>query len=581
MATIVSIRPSLRVLFLVTAHNSLSQLAYVTLSELGHKVDVAVVDSADEMEEAVRRHPPDVIVCPMLKKIIPEGIWSRYRCLVVHPGPVGDRGPSSLDWAIELGASRWGVTVIEATGEVDGGAVWASRTFPMPEPMPGSSKSSLYRHEVRRAAIGAIVDAVERVVREDDPCPPLDTDRVPAGIARPLLKQATRAIEWRSDSTDAVIRKLQAAEGHPGVLDTIDGKDFYLFGGHRERFLRGRPGEIVAQRSGAICRATSDGAIWITHLQRRAGSHETSLKLPAVRALALAGCQLTVREVPAPIHAALPSDHTYRDIVYEESNGVGYLSFEFYNGAMGTEHCHRLRDAYDYARMRPNTSVIVLLGGRDFFSNGIHLNLIEAADHPGVESWRNLHAIDDLVRAIVETDSHLLISALRGDAAAGGVALALAADRVVARDHVVLNPYYRHMGGLYGSEYWTYLLPRRVGAAVAAELTDAPFTPIGTRRAVEIGLLDAAFGASAAVFERQVRDMAERLAGHGGLELWLEEKQRLRARDERIKPLHAYRTEELARSHRNFFGADRSYHEARRRFAFKLGPTPATAARAS
>ena len=40
---------------------------------------------------------------------------------------------------------------------------------------------------------------------------------------------------------------------------------------------------------------------------------------------------------------------------------------------------------------------------------------------------------------------------------------ALAADRVYARDDVVLNPYYRHMGGLYGSEYWTYLLPRRVG----------------------------------------------------------------------------------------------------------------------
>ena len=50
-----------------------------------------------------------------------------------------------------------------------------------------------------------------------------------------------------------------------------------------------------------------------------------------------------------------------------------------------------------------------------------------------------------------------------GDTAAGGVPLALAADHVVARDDVVLNPYYQHMGGLYGSEYWTYLLPRRVG----------------------------------------------------------------------------------------------------------------------
>jgi hypothetical protein len=28
---------------------------------------------------------------------------------------------------------------------------------------------------------------------------------------------------------------------------------------------------------------------------------------------------------------------------------------------------------------------------------------------------------------------------------------------------VMLNPHYKNMGNLYGSEYWTYLLPRRVG----------------------------------------------------------------------------------------------------------------------
>ena len=38
-----------------------------------------------------------------------------------------------------------------------------------------------------------------------------------------------------------------------------------------------------------------------------------------------------------------------------------------------------------------------------------------------------------------------------------------------------------------------------------------------------------------------------------------------------MKPLAAYRAEELARSHKCFFGPDRSYHEARRRFVYKLG----------
>ncbi len=345
-----------------------------------------------------------------------------------------------------------------------------------------------------------------------------------------------------------MIRKVYAAEGHPGVLDTVAGAEFHLFGVHAERTLRGLPGQIIATRDGAICRATIDGAVWLTHLKAPG-----QFKLPATRALELAGCELDVPEVPVALHAPIPAGHTYREISYEERAGVGYLNFNFYNGAMSTEQCRRLREAYLYARSR-KTKVIVLAGGADFFSNGIHLNVIEAAEDPGEESWYNLHAIDDVVREIVETDSHLVISALSGDAAAGGVPFAVAADHVVAREDVVLNPYYQHMGGLYGSEYWTYLLPRRVGHELTAELTGAPFNPIGTRRAVEIGLIDAAFGDSAASFRKQVRGLAERLARHPDMGHWLEEKRSRRTRDEQLKPLSAYRTEELAKSHECFFG---------------------------
>jgi len=557
---------SRRVLFLVSAHNSLSQRAHVALTEGGHEVAVAVVDSAAAMEAAVLRHRPELIVCPMLKQLIPASIWSRHRCLIVHPGPRGDRGASSLDWAIELGMGEWGVTVLEANHDVDAGDVWATREFPMRD----AGKSSLYRHEVRRAAIEALVDAVDKVVEGAAPDALDYGDPRVTGRARPLMRQETRAIDWGSDSTDTVVRKIRAAEGHPGVLDEVEGIEFNLFGVHRERALHGAAGDIVARRTGAICRATTDGAVWISHLRR----HEPqSFQLPATRALALAGRELDVPEIPAPPHAQLAAEHGYREIAYEEHGRVGYLRFDFYNGAMGTEQCRRLRDAYIHARSRRQTNVIVLMGGCDFFSNGIDLNLIESADDPGGESWRNLHAINDLVREVIETDSHLVISALAGDAAAGGVPLALAADHVVAREDVALNPYYRHMGGLYGSEYWTYLLPRRVGAAMTARLTGAPFTPVGTRQAVEIGLLDAAFGATAASFHAQTRRLAGRLARDPRLGERLEEKRRRRARDEQIMPLQAYRTQEMARSYRCFFGADRSYHDARRRFIHKLGAT--------
>ena len=151
---------SLRILFLVSAHNGLSQRAAIALRELGHQVAVAVVDSAAMMEAAVREHDPELIVCPFLKTMIPETIWRRHECLVIHPGPPGDRGPSSLDWAIELGMGEWGVTVLVANGEFDAGGALATRSFAMRE----TGKASLYRHEVRHAAIDALVDAVGQIL---------------------------------------------------------------------------------------------------------------------------------------------------------------------------------------------------------------------------------------------------------------------------------------------------------------------------------------------------------------------------------------------------------------------------------
>jgi putative two-component system hydrogenase maturation factor HypX/HoxX len=160
---------------------------------------------------------------------------------------------------------------------------------------------------------------------------------------------------------------------------------------------------------------------------------------------------------------------------------------------------------------------------------------------------------------------------MRGNAGAGGVMLALAADRVYAHCGAVLNPHNRSMGDLYGSEYWTYTLPKRVGPRRALELT-LSCLPIGARAAHAIGILDDAFGADAASFEAELKDRATRLAADPGFRLLLRMKHEQRIEDEDRRPLASYRAEELARMRINFFGPDRAYHEARRSFVFKGNP---------
>jgi putative two-component system hydrogenase maturation factor HypX/HoxX len=213
--------------------------------------------------------------------------------------------------------------------------------------------------------------------------------------------------------------------------------------------------------------------------------------------------------------------------------------------------------------------VIVLAGGPEFWSNGIHLNRIEAAAHPAEESWRNINAIDDLVREIVVTDRQLTIAALQGNAGAGGVFLALAADRVWARDGVIVNPHYKAMGNLYGSEYWTYLLPRRV-SPVQADVVVAARLPVGVRGARAMGLIDDHFGADHATFMAAVRARAAAMAADPDFPARLARKNGNRAADEARRPLESYRAAELERMKLNFFGFDSSYHVARYNFVNKV-----------
>ncbi len=550
----------MKIVFFTTAHNSLSQRAFVELVDRGHTVIVVIASSEEVMLEAVEREQPDLIVAPMLKKVIPASIWQQHTCLIVHPGIKGDRGPSSLDWAILHAHEEWGVTLLQADAEMDAGAIWAWRTFAM----RGASKSHLYRHEVTEAAIEALLETIAKRESNTFVPEPLDYSREDVrGCLQASMKQADRAIDWAEPSA-SILRKIRCADSYPGILDTVLGMLCYLYGAHEEDVLRGRPGEIIAKRDGAICRATGDGAIWITHLKQKGPDGQPSFKLPATQVL---GDRMAhAPDVPLAVDQAYDG-RTYRDIWYEERQAVGYLHFDFYNGAMSTDHCQRLREAFLLIRQRP-TKVIVLMGGADFWSNGIHLNVIEAANDPAQESWRNIQAMNDLVRELITTESHLVISALQGNAAAGGVILALAADCVYARKGIVLNPHYKGMGKLYGSEYWTYLLPKRVGGEKARELTEA-LLPISTSTAQQIGLLDDAFEEDAASFREHISKIAEELASSHRYEQMLEEKRHTRKTDEASKPLQAYREEELQWMWMNFFGADRSYHLARKRFVYK------------
>lgn len=563
----------MKILLLSSSYNSLTQRAHVELAERGHEVSIELAINDLAIREGIKLFQPDLILCPMLKYIIPKDIWLEVPCIIVHPGIKGDRGSASLDWAIYDELPYWGVTAVQAADEVDSGPIWATGEFPLRK----GSKSSIYRDDLSNTAMKVmhlVVKRFENGVYEPEP---LDYSRRDVkGRFRPSMRQSVRSIDWEYDTADQIIRKIRCSDGNPGVLDNIFGNQYYLYGAHREGSMVGPPGKILAKRSGAVCRATVDGAVWITHLRKKNDANGNYFKLPATQVLIG-----ELDDVPESSIELLYSSaaNTYKEIWYREENEVDYLYFEFYNGAMSTDQCLRLTQAFNEVCKRPDAKIIVLMGGRDFWSNGIHLNVIEAADDPAEESWNNINAINDFVEAVLNCDNKYVISAMHGSAGAGGVMMALAADQVIAREGVILNPHYKSMGGLYGSEYWTYLLPKRVGNSMAEQLTD-DCLPISAETGKELGLLDDVIYQdehNPSSFHDQIVRIAEKKAQDRHLMHYLENKcdelKRLKAN----KTLSTHREAELANMRENFFGEDESYHEARKAFVDKNKPerTPA------
>ena len=556
----------MKILILATAYNGLCQRVHRELEIEGHELTFEMSKDPKAMLDTFATFLPDLVICPFLKHRIPDEIWQQVPCLVLHPGIAGDRGPSSLDWAIVNQVEQWGATLLQANHTFDAGAIWATSTFDVEQ----SSKAHMYRHNITKAAARMILESVAKYSRKN---------KIPFKIKlrsaftkntkwRPFMKQEQRKIDWDEDSSLTIIDKINAADSDPGVLDKINGREVYLFGARYEQIdtsnIKG--GTVIGQRDEAICRATKDGAVWIKQLKMAPSQSKSFFKLPAMRVM--------TTQIKAKKELPILASKVQNDISVELKDGVAYLHFDFYNGAFNSEQCKLLLNEFLITSIDPKVKVIVLMGGEDFWSNGIHLNCIEHAKNPANESWRNINAINDLVKAIIECESVITVAALRNNAGAGGAIVPLACDHVIGRKGVVLNPHYQVMG-LTGSEYWSYLLPKRVGKQKALDIMHECL-PMMTQEAAEMNMVDHVFDEDMESYLSQLENYCQKLVKDKNYKSLLRSKNLLRKTEEKRKKLITYRTQELKLMREIFDDPASAYHQLRHNFVYKIdcGKTP-------
>jgi putative two-component system hydrogenase maturation factor HypX/HoxX len=178
---------------------------------------------------------------------------------------VGDRGASSIDWAILNNEKEWGVTVLQASEKMDAGTIWATATFPM----RNVSKSHLYRHEVTQAAMVALLEAIERFEKKNFiPVPANEMSVTRKGKWNRSTCEDDFSFSWNDDSS-VIKRKINAADSFPGAGCSILGDAYYGYGVQEESMMKGVPGTVLARRNGAVCIATKDKACGFPVLRKK------------------------------------------------------------------------------------------------------------------------------------------------------------------------------------------------------------------------------------------------------------------------------------------------------------------------
>ena len=532
----------MKLLLLTTTFNSQTQAIYTKLKDLNHTVSVCFAINEKQMLQEIEAFDPKLILCPFLKSYLPASVYENYPTYIFHPAPRGDRGAYSLEYALQEPTKRWGVVVLRANSEYDSGDIYAEASFEVRK----TYKASLYRQEVVSTSLKLLDELFENI----------ENNRATPQILNPIhepFTQAKRAIDWQRDTTQTIIDKIYLSDSLPGVLDEILGVECYLFGVWEEERLRGEPKEILAKRDGAICLGTIDGAVWISHLKEVG-----RFKLPATYVLKerLKG----VKEHRLPLLFD-KSYKTFYETSVEFRDNVAYLCFNFHNGAMSTAQCIRLKYAVEYFKER--CEVLVLVGGMDFFSNGIHLNILEDSQKQGEDGWANINAMNDLIRSIIFADEIVTVASFARNAGAGGVFLGLACDYVVAKEGVTLNPHYKTLG-LTGSEYHTYTLPKRVGQEMSQKLLDECL-PISVSYAKKIGMVDEVFEASN--YYEELHSFAKNAFDDDFV--W--EKQEFL--EEHGEEIELCKEREIEVMYPEFWEEDSAFHELRREFVWKVCAT--------
>jgi len=177
--------------------------------------------------------------------------------------------------------------------------------------------------------------------------------------------------------------------------------------------------------------------------------------------------------------------------------------------ALTTPMCRALLHALLLAADDKSVRAVVLTGAGRAFSSGGDLDMIrDARNRRAAKEIEELLIAGKEICLAIASMPKLVIAAVNGIAAGGGMSLALACDLRIASEEASFSQGFAHLG-LYPDFGATYFLPRLVGLSRASELFYTAET-LPASEACRTGIVYQVFPQE--IFEEETRKLAEHLA---------------------------------------------------------------------
>ena len=153
-------------------------------------------------------------------------------------------------------------------------------------------------------------------------------------------------------------------------------------------------------------------------------------------------------------------------------------------------------------------AVVVTGAGRGFCSGGDIDFMRDARNRRAVDEFKEMLETGKEICVAIASMPKVVIAAVNGPAAGGGMSLALACDLRIASEPAIFTQAFGQLG-LYPDFGATFFLPRLVGLSRASELFYTA-ERLSAEEAHRIGIVASVF--SKETFEEETRKLAERVA---------------------------------------------------------------------